>query len=225
MNTTPMNMGGTGGSPAIPGAAKSVFGKLFNSLFKTDQSDDVWRRILGGGAGALSSYLGGQAQKDIFEKQLGLGAPYRARLETLYSNPSEWIKQNVEPVANQMADVLGRKWSARSGNPGLSPTARISSEQDLASLGLNALNTEKGMLGSLGGLTRSSPDTGIGGMSSATNQQYSGVSGGLGAILSGLTGGGADSGFDSELTNILKELKNQWSRSQGGAGAVQQPLA
>jgi hypothetical protein len=84
--------------------------------------------LLGQGLGtALGAYGANQQAKatsDLYDKFIGLGAPYRQQLNDLTQNPDSFYKSPVfQGALQQGSDALARSLSAKVGNPILNPTA------------------------------------------------------------------------------------------------------
>jgi hypothetical protein len=84
--------------------------------------------MLGGGLGAALGAYGANQQANssekLYDKFIGLGAPYRDQLNNLSQNPDSFYKSPVfQGALQQGSDAMARSLSAKVGNPILNPTA------------------------------------------------------------------------------------------------------
>lgn len=153
--------GGSGGSgsPSGGGSGASSWlnaGSWMSSIFGDNELD--WLKLAGralpGLLGAFAS--GSQAEdfEDLANQYSNMGAPYRTRLEQLYTNPQTFLNspEVTEPI-RQGTDMLARSLSVK-GNPAGSGNA-LQEIQNYASTQLfNRLGAEKDRLAGFGGLTQ-----------------------------------------------------------------------
>lgn len=148
--------GGASGGASGGGSAGAVGGGSALSSFFGE--DEWWKRAMMNGLpgllGAFGSYQQSQDYKDLANQYMGMGAPYRGRLEQLYQNPSSFL-QSPEVMApiQQGTNALAHSLSVK-GNPAGSGNA-LQELQNYASTQLfNRLGQEKDRLGGFGGLTQ-----------------------------------------------------------------------
>ena len=153
----PVDVSVTGPSTTPPG--------MWQRIMDRTATPDDWGRVLGtAGSTALGLYGANQqadAMRDVANTNaglarefMGLGAPYRARLDASYAPGFDlWSQPAYSTALDRAADVSGRAWSARAGNPAGSPTAQGGIYRDvLAGLVLPEQSNYRGQLGQFGGL-------------------------------------------------------------------------
>lgn len=148
-----------------------------------------WGKLLGAG---LSSGLGAYASNkqtnalaDLSNKYMEMGAPYRAKLASLYADPSSFLKDpSVTASVDQGTNALMRSLSTQ-GNPFGSGNA-LQQGQDYATKGLySQLGAEKDRLAGFGGLTAynaAAPQAATNSIASSGNV-YNAIGSGLGNIF------------------------------------------
>jgi hypothetical protein len=130
-----------------------------------------------------------QALKDVQERYLGLGAPYRDLLGASYKPGfSIWDDAATRDAAGRAADISARGYSHSVGNPFDSPTAQAGIYGDvLKGVALPQLNTYRGQLGTFGQLGTNT--AGTAGLGAAQSMGQAAGSGALPGILGALGGG------------------------------------
>jgi hypothetical protein len=125
MPPVPMN-GGNGGSGGNGQQARTPAEYLSQLL--GGAMSPAGLNLLGGGLGAALGAYGANQQANssekLYDKFIGLGAPYRDQLNTLSQNPDSFYKSPVfQGALQQGSDAMARSLSAKVGNPILNPTA------------------------------------------------------------------------------------------------------
>jgi hypothetical protein len=147
-----------------------------------------WTSLLGTvGSGVLSSYAAGEqadAYRDVADKYLAMGQPYRDRLNASYAPGFSMADQpdfmNMMNIGSQAA---ARATSARSGNPTGNPGAYAEMEKYITgSLALPQLNTYRSQLGTFGTLGTNTAGTNDTAAAGQTMSQYSPITGMIGGL-------------------------------------------
>lgn len=141
--------------------------------------------LLGAGLGFAGSYQQTEAFKDLANKYMEMGAPYRDKLNALYTDPNTYLHSAEVTTPVQMGtDALAKSLSVK-GNPFGSGTA-LQGLQDYATKGLyGQLQAEKDRLANYGGLAKFA-SAAPGAATSAINASggmYNAAGYGLGALM------------------------------------------
>ena len=185
--------GGGGGSSGGGGSATG--GGLMDDWLTED-----WQRALLRGAPGLLGALGAASQaedyEDLAHQYSQMGAPYRSRLESLYSNPEGFLNSpEVRLPIQQGTDMLARSLSVK-GNPAGSGNALQELQNYTSNQLFSRLGQEKDRLGGFGGLTA---------YNQAAPQMASNVIGAQGNIYGSLGGAAADI-FNPQRRYTLQDL-------------------
>jgi len=190
-------------TPSVPSASNAA---ALSKLLKDQFGIDIDPSTLGLTGDALSGLLGlyganqqSKSAENLYNQQLALGAPYRAELANLNSNPSSFYSSPMfQGALQQGSDAMARSLSAKVGNPILNPTA-LQSMQDYTTRGsLDAFNQRFNQLSSAGQL-------GLGAVPSLGTNAISaqgGVANALGAGIGSLTDNTPD--YTAQLMNLLR---------------------
>lgn len=182
--------GSSGGSSGLLSALQSAFPNAnLGSLLSG---------ALQGGLGYLGAKEQSSALKEMQDKYLALGAPYRDKLAATYApGYSVFDDSATKDAATRAADVAARSYSATSGNPFDQPSAQGGIYNSvLSGVALPQLNTTRSQLGSFGQLGLSTAGTaGLG----AADQ----AGGGLNAIGYGV---GTALNPQPNISDLLKQF-------------------
>jgi hypothetical protein len=153
---------GPGGASTVGGAATA--GTALSRILNGTATTADWLSVLGPvGSTALGIYGADQqadALRDVAEREdarhremMAMGAPYRGRLESLYSDPTSYLKSSEVTVpVQQGTDALARALSVQ-GNPAGSGTALHEIQNYATNQLYGRLGQEKDRLAGYGGLT------------------------------------------------------------------------
>lgn len=138
--------------------AVSKLGPTALSAIKNGLSTSDAMRMLGSLGAAGLGYLGARNQSDAYERlanrYMDMGAPYRSRLEQLYSNPDSFLTSNAVQGPLQQAARIRANALSTQGNPALSGNAENDINNFAANTLYSRLGEEKDRLAGYGGLTR-----------------------------------------------------------------------
>lgn len=142
---TPPSTPTTPSTPTVPGVPGG-----------TDPSSWDWGKIIGAAApavlGAYASDQQANSYKDIADKYMAMGAPYRTKLADLYDNPNGFLTSpEVQVPVQQGTDMLARSLSVK-GNPIGSGNALQQLQGYSADQLFGKLGQEKDRLAGFGGL-------------------------------------------------------------------------
>lgn len=188
---------GVTGASATSTAASDAIGRILDG---TATASD-WAQVLGSAGGALLGVAGSNAQgdayRDVADKYLALGSPYRDLLSASYQPGFSIADQpDFQNALDVGANAAARATSARSGNPVDNPGAYAEMQKYITgSLALPQLNTYRSQLGSFGQLGTNTAGTNDTNAAGQTSGAYNALGYGLGQItqpqslLSGNNGG------------------------------------
>lgn len=188
-----------------PTAAKGLISKLLSGEANADDYAKLLGSIAPGVLGALGANQQTDALREISDRYLSMGQPFRDRLNASYSPDFDINSmpgfQNALDTASQ--GVL-RNLSAKVGNPFDNPGALMEANKYVAgSLALPQLNTYRSQLGSFGQL-----GTNTAGTADMAGAQAEGS--GLNAIGYGL----------NNLLNPSSDIETLLKRLSGGMGGL-----
>ena len=153
------SLAASGGSAALGGGGSSGGGgSATGGGLMDDWLTEDWQRALLRGAPGLLGALGAASQaedyEDLAHQYSQMGAPYRSRLESLYSNPEGFLNSpEVRLPIQQGTDMLARSLSVK-GNPAGSGNALQELQNYTSNQLFSRLGQEKDRLGGFGGLTQ-----------------------------------------------------------------------
>jgi hypothetical protein len=205
--------GGTSALTKIggPGAALASMLKSFGIEVSPSDLKD-WATIGAGVGGAILGNKDKNENQAVAREQIGTGKAYNDQALALLADPN-YTNAEVDAAFNEEAKRLGRSWSAKVGNPALSPQAINESTYGLATARLNQRNARLNQLLQAAGLGQA----GYGNYINATNAGSANMQSGLGAVLGGLTGGNT-SGIEQSLKTIEDYIRNNpWTTGAGGS--------
>ncbi len=205
---TPVGYNGQTTLGRLADGARSLFsgngsgGSTLGNLLGGNGTGNDWMRLLGilgsTGLGIAGANAQTDAMKEMQDKYLALGAPYRSRLQSSYEPGFDMAKQDpafqgaLDQASNSVLKGLSTK-----GNPFDNPGGLMEANKYVTqNVALPQLNTYRSQLGSFGQLGVNT--AGTAGLSAA--QGAGGVYDALGAGLAGLTQP------QNDLSALLKQL-------------------
>jgi hypothetical protein len=196
------NAAGAGAGLGGATTAASSLLKMFNDQFGTNLTSgdlDLIGKGLGLGLGYLGSKEQADAMQNLYNQQVSLGAPYRAELAKLNTNPSSFYNSDMfKGALQQGSDALARSLSAKVGNPILNPTALQEMQNYTTKGSLDAYNQRWNQLSSAGQLGLGAVPS----LGSAAAQASGGTYNALGAGLGSVFGNQRD--YAGEFLDLMK---------------------
>lgn len=160
--TVPLSSVGPGAVNATPPATNGIndfLSGLGNGSVKIPGTDiTIPGNVLSGILQGVGGYLGAGQQADAYnqvaQQYMSMGAPFRNMLQDSYKPDFDlWSQPGYKDAFDKAADVSSRAWSAKSGNPYGSPTAKAGILSDVMNMSyMPALANYRGQLGQFGGL-------------------------------------------------------------------------
>ena len=152
----PTGSASAGGTGAVGGAAAggSALGRILGGNGTTEDYLSTLGTLGATGLGIYGANQQADAYSDLANQYMAMGAPYRSRLESLYSDPQAYLTSpEVQVPVQQGTDALARSLSARVGNPIGNPTALQEIQNYATNQFYNRLGAERDRLAGYGGLT------------------------------------------------------------------------
>ncbi len=166
------------GSSFMPSGSGETFGI----------SNDILKGVLQAGGGLLAADATGDAQSDVANQYLALGAPSRARFEGSFAPGFDLMKAEpgLQGAMDTAANTSARALSTRFGNPADSPTAQAEMNKYLAgNLYLPQLNTYRSQNLTGGGQGVNIAGTGSLGAANTVGQGWEALGAGAQTALGG----------------------------------------
>lgn len=185
-----IDLANSGGAAGAASGAASAGGGLWDTVKNVNTLGGL---LQGNGlAGLIPSALGAYASnqqtdalEDLAKEYMGMGAPYRSRLASLYADPNAFLSSNeVQVPVQQGTDALARALSIN-GNPAGSGRALQQLQSYASDQLFSRLGQEKDRLAGFGGLSaysQAAPGASMNAIGSQSNM-YGAIGGGLADLL------------------------------------------
>lgn len=197
------NSGTIGANGALKaGAGTTATGSVLSRILDGTATASDWTSLAGSGLSAGLGVLGANQQadayKDVADKYLALGAPYRDKLSASYAPGFSMADQpDFMNALNLGADAVARATSTKANT--FDPGAQMEMQKYVSgSLALPQLNTYRSQLGTFGNLGTNVAGTTDAASAGQTGNMYNAIGYGLGQITQ------PQSSTNSALSDLLK---------------------
>lgn len=198
-----LNSGTIGTNGALTaGAGTTATGSVLSRILDGTATAADWTSLAGSGLSAGLGVLGANQQadayKDVADKYLALGAPYRDKLSASYAPGFSMADQpDFMNALNLSADAVARATSTKANT--FDPGAQMEMQKYVSgSLALPQLNTYRSQLGTFGNLGTNVAGTTDAASAGQTGSMYNALGYGLGQITQ------PQSNTNSALSDLLK---------------------
>lgn len=192
------NAAGTAGTAANTASTGSALSRIIDGTATTADWASLAGSGLSAGLGVLGANQQADAYKDVADKYLALGAPYRDKLSASYAPGFSMADQpDFMNALNLGADAVARATSTKANT--FDPGAQMEMQKYVSgSLALPQLNTYRSQLGTFGNLGTNVAGTTDAASAGQTGSMYNAIGYGLGQITQ------PQSSTNSALSDLLK---------------------